>query len=220
MKRIVTLFLVFVMVFGCVVPAYAADNEPTTIDISEINSLISQYSLSERLRDAKLQVIDSAVSQEVQSSISVSASRSPDSDECDDLTSYSVRNLGLVTEGDKCIGTLYTVTSVLGTQKTTDGSTTEDGVYAWLAVTWIDNFGIDNELLAVDGGWVPNGRTLTNRLVSYGVNGSNTYQYPSGNSFSYGNIGSVGLTISASSYVKSSGYNSIIAVHVTPTIIS
>jgi hypothetical protein len=93
-----------------------------------------------------------------------------------------------------------------------------DNVHAYLSVTWIDHLGVNNELVAVQGGW-QTARTLYDRTVYYGVDSNNVTKYPSGNSFSYANLGIRGYQIHAVSTVRSAGYDPVITVMIATDIL-
>lgn len=63
-------------------------------------------------------------------------------------------------------------------------------------VTWIDNFGLRNELVSVDGGWIPGYKNkLLNKVVEYGANTNNpdstAIKTPSENTYSYAGTSSM-----------------------------
>ena len=129
-------------------------SEASCID-AEALSLVSDINIVEELQNARKGIIDSNVCQKVLDRISFTCNEEDD-------VSYTVRHLGSITAGE-----VYTLTA--SSKKTSDASTNEDNVYCWISMTWIDNFGPENEIVSVSGGWSANGRTLSNREVWYGV---------------------------------------------------
>lgn len=180
--------------------AYAYQNEASCID-AEALSLVSDINIVEELQNARKGIIDSNVCQKVLDRISFTCNEEDD-------VSYTVRHLGSITAGE-----VYTLTA--SSKKTSDASTNEDTVYCWISMTWIDNFGPENEIVSVSGGWSANGRTLSNREVWYGVaridgsfgDGMYEVKTPAKDSFYYTpSKPLVGLSLRAYSWVNSAGY--------------
>lgn len=177
--------------------------------ICTVEEAIQKIDFDQEVRDAKIGVIGKNVNNNILNSIDVESAE-------DQEVSYSVKNLGQVLENGKVSGTLYSLTA-LSSIKNTSGTHDEDNVHCYMSVVWIDNLGPNNELQAVNGGWVTE-RSLYDRNVYYGVDDTMITKTPSGNSFSYNNIGVEGLQIHAVSTVKSQGYNPVIMLTVTPGI--
>ena len=206
-KKFLSAILVVCFILSIPCPANAAAY------FSEEAVLAANYDFTSSFENAKEGIIDSNVSDEILKSITVTGG---------DNISYTVEHLGSVAgnsrSGDG--GNMYALTA---TQKIESDDNTEDNVYAWLTLIWIDHLGTENEIVSVSGGWDPNGRTLSNRLVMYGYsNALDSYyksQRPTTNSFEYTNIGMFGLTLTAHSSVNSGGYTeNPIEVWITPTI--
>lgn len=91
----------------------------------------------------------------------------------ENLTVYAtVKKLGQV-QHSKSISNIYTL-SVFASTKTDSGSGQKYQTTAYGSVTWIDNFGLQNKLVSVAGGWMPgNNNQLLNRVVSYGAQTNN-----------------------------------------------
>lgn len=181
--------------------------------VSEEAVLAANYNFCTSFDNAKKGIIDSNVSEEVLSNIVVAG---------EDNVSYTVEYLGSISGNSRSAGggNMYALTA---TQKIQSSDNSEDNVYAWLTLIWIDHLGAENEIVEVSGGWDPNGRTLSNRVVMYGYsNASESFfqsQRPTGDSFRYTNIGIFGLTLTAHSSVNSGGYTeNPIEVWITPTI--
>lgn len=183
------------------------------IGVTAVVDISAIYDLSESLEKAKEGSVDSNIDRDILEQITVSGN---------DSVSYTVEHLGTVSGGARSAdaGDMYALTA---TQKITSKDNSEDNVYAWLTLIWIDHFGTQNEIVEVSGGWDSNGRTLSNRSVMYGY--SNTFdsyykfERPYTDRFTYTNIGMFGLTLTAQSSVESGGYTeNPIEVWITPTI--
>ena len=122
---------------------------------------MAQLDLETELSNARLGIIDEDICLSILEGVYVSITG------VDAEPIFTVRHMGEVRNSRQVIGNMYTVTA---TQKTSSQSTTVHGVAVWISITWIDHFGTNNQFVSVSGGWTPNGRTLTNREVSYGAN--------------------------------------------------
>lgn len=216
MKKTLSL-LIFLVLCICLSISVTAIPEP--ISTQELSSLISSINIDEELDNARLGVVDKDVSQNVLDSISIS------SNNIDNNISYTVNHIGTIVNKDNSVGNVYSLTAV--STKNTTGTTSEDNVNCWITLTWIDNFGTDNEIVRVSGGWESNGRTLYDRSVMYGVDtitGSfveDQYEtkFPENNSFNYTPSKRLsGLSLRAYSLVRSEGYDTSIYCNVRPTI--
>lgn len=206
-KKVGSLVLAMVMAAMICVPAMAVEEKASVRSVEEV---LADIDFTEQLQAAKLGLIDSDVEESVLNQIEVKGIE-------DNPVSYTVQNLGLVEEDGQIQGTMY---SVMATQKTTSDDKTEDNVYCYLAVTWVDNLGGGNELKTVSGEWDTE-RTLSDRKVVYGVDDSKVTKRPTTNNFRYANIGMTGLSISATMSVNSKGYDlNPITLTVTPSIFS
>ena len=183
-----------------------------------VSEMVEQYPLADRIADAKRRYIDEEVSEEVLDSVSFStgntrknspaiASEASELMEADEaVIDYSIKNLGEVVFGGQSIGTLYSAT---GVQKTTGDSKQmkEANIEAYLTITWIDNFGYDNVLVEVSGGWRDYwGYVKKNKMVVYSATNLNGFgdedtKYPSDYEFKYSNINFHGLCLDAVSYI-------------------
>lgn len=206
-KKILSIVLALCMLFMIPFSANAAEIHTTETEFA------SGYDLNQSLERARDGYIDSNVSEALLNQITVSG---------DDSVSYTVEYLGTVSKATRGAGesNMYALTA---TQKIEANNNTEDNVYAWLTLIWIDHWGTQNEIVEVSGGWNANGRTLSNRSVMYGY--SNTFdsyykfERPYTDRFTYTNIGMCGLTLTAQSSVNSGGYTeNPIEVWITPTI--
>lgn len=208
-KRIIALVISFVLSlsFGNSLSVIAAYQPNDNVYYKEAASaLVASLDTSKEIEDALAGVISSNVSQDVLDDIMVSSS-----DDSMDV-SYTVKYLGNVTNTDNTEGNLYALTAAT---RTKTASSTEDYVDIWITMTWIDNFGTSNEIVSVSGGWAPNGRTLSNRSVFYGVANitgdfvDDKYEMKSPNVNSYYYTPSkslVGFSLLAYSWADSAGY--------------
>lgn len=128
----------------------------------------------------------------------------------ENLTVYAtVKKLGQVQRSNSLCN-IYTL-SVFASTKIDSGSEQKYETVAFGSVTWIDNFGLRNELVSVDGGWIPGYKNqLLNRVVSYGANTNNpdstATEYPSENTYSYPGTSSMqGWVLFLDSTVKVDG---------------
>lgn len=121
----------------------------------------------------------------------------------------TVKKLGQVQRSNG-LRNIYTV-SVFASTKTDSGSAQESNTIAYGSVTWIDNFGLGNELVSVAGGWGPGYQDqLAGRAVEYGANtndpDSRASKSPSENEYSYeGNSKMIGWVMFLDSTVRVNG---------------
>lgn len=220
MKRIILMFIVAAVCFSSAVNASAvqSSNELACKD-AEVRALVEQVSISEEIEHALAGVMDENVPEEVLERIDVGCSNA------DANVAYTVKCLGSVGRNANSEGTVYTLTAA--STKNTTGTASEDNVDCWITMTWIDNFGTLNQIVSVSGGWTPNGRTLSDRQVFFGVvdihgsffDGQKVEKYPGTNSYSYSAPSNlVGLSLRAYSWVRSAGYDLSIYCGVRPTI--
>lgn len=190
-------------------------NEQTIVmnetQMCTVEEAIAKINFAEELRDAENGLIDKNVSDMVLQGIDLSGS-------VDEDISYSVKNLGKVVESGEEKGTLYSLTAVSGTLKNTGNTHDEDNVHCYATVIWMDNFGLKNELISVQGGWITE-RTLYDRTVYYGVDNNTVTTNPTSNKFSYDNLGMIGAQIHVATTVRSKGYNPVIMLTLSPTFL-
>lgn len=180
------------------------------MQIYTVDEAIAKIDFAEEIHNAENGLIDENVSEMVLQGIELSGSDDGD-------ITYSVKNLGKVVEEGEEKGILYSLTAVSDV-KNTGNTHEEDNVHCYINVVWMDNFGPNNELISVQGGWVTE-RSLYNRTVYYGVDDNTITDTPTENSYFYDNLGMIVLQIHAVATVQSSGYNPIIMVAVTPTFL-
>lgn len=216
-KSILVLSFVVILVFSYGGKVNAADMETDTmIQNAGISMFTGDINFSEDLEDALSGVIDSRVSEDVLQNIEITSN---DEEE----VIYTVKYLGTICKNDKTVqskiysnnleGDVYSLTAATKVKK---GETTEDNVYCWIHMTWIDNLGTNNEIVSVSGGWTPNGKTLSGRQVWYGVqtvDGSfaeDLYEsrFPVTNTYSYKPSKTLsGFSLRAYSWVDVEGYS-------------
>ncbi len=205
-----------------VLPASAVQNH----HINDVQSLASEYSINDRLRDAQLGIIDDTIGSQILDNITVSyiseSSIGYQSYQNSDavIPTYALRNLGNVYDNGEIVGTVYALTA---TEKISSNSATQSGVDAWISIVWIDNLGVNNELVSVTGGWSPNGHALSDRYISYtivqysGDTGYSIGSRPTGNSFNI-SVGTSGYSFSATSKVCVDGALSRLTVSVASSV--
>lgn len=203
MKKIISALLAIYMLLGLSIPCAAKtfDEVPGEIVASSAEELVSTYDISSSLEKANEGYIDERVDSQILNRINVSGA-----------DSYSVEYIGRVAANSRSGdpgGTMYAVTA---TQKEVSNSNSEDNIEAYITMIWIDNQGTNNKLYHIYGGWNPNGRTLENRLVTYGWdNITDSYftgMRPTGNTYDFYPIGIEGFRVSAVASVNSKGYES------------
>lgn len=223
MKKFFALILSVILMISTILSVAAAEN---SYDDS-VEAILSQYTIEERLSDAFRGVVDAEVDEELLESISIHVdSNSAETGsliklvEETDTCTYSARTFGNAYENGESIGTIYALTA---SGKTISDSTTQNGVYAWISLVWIDHFGMNNELVSISGGWTPNGHTISNRYVKYtvsdftGLSGHSISARPTSNTYSY-KIGTTGYSFSAEAQATIDGSTTRITVSVGTTI--
>ncbi len=240
-RKIISLLTALCMISLVTVPAGASDTTENGTDLSVtklVEEMIAQYPLTERIEDAESGNIDENVREEIKEAVTFSISDGHEDsamttdnlmeDETSNIA-YSIQNLGEVVVNGQSVGTLYSAT---GTEKTKTGSDTMMGVEAYMSIVWIDNFGTDNVLVEVSGGWRANGHYIDSRSLQYSATdnadiGETEFIENVSNPFKYSDINFHGLVINATSYAEiwedepsSSGYPiaRMFRFSLTPTI--
>ena len=218
MKKFILIFTATCLSLTINASAARGFNEMTSEDV-KVRALMEQVDISKEIEHALTGVIDESVTDEVLGRIDVGCS------DVDSNVVYTVKYLGSVGRDANSEGAVYTLTAA--STKNTTGTASEDNVDCWITMTWIDNFGTSNQIVSVSGGWTPNGRTLSDRQVFFGVvnikggflDGKMVDQYPGANSYNYSAPSNlVGLSLRAYSWVRSGGYDLSIYCGVWPTI--
>ena len=219
MRKLFAVVLALCLVFSMTLPAFAAEMDSKHVtsayvingtQLYRLDEALSTVDIAKEISDAKNGLIGDNVNPDVLKRIEITSA-------ANENVSYSVKKLGDVRMRNGETGELYSLTAV-STTKTTSDSTDLDNVHAYLSVTWIDHLGVNNELVAVQGGWQTE-RTLYDRTVYYGVDSNSVTKYPSGNSFSYANLGIRGYQMHAVSTVCSAGYDPVISVMIVTDIL-
>lgn len=202
MKKMVFILLMVAMLLVSATPCAAItfDEVHEKSIESSVEALLSTYDYSKSLEKAVNGYIDEQVSSDVLDCINVTGA-----------DSYSVEYIGTVSTNSKSGDVGGAVYSVTATQKTVSNTNFEDNIEAAITMIWIDNPGTTNTLHRIYGNWNPNGRTLSNRLVTYGWNNITESYYegyrPTSNSYNFLPIGIEGYQLSAIASVDSSGYD-------------
>lgn len=203
MKKAFAVILAICMVLGLAIPCAAEtiDVFPDEPAAASVEDLLSTYDYRSAAEKARNGYIDERVSSEIIDGIKVSGA-----------DSYSVEYIGKIEANSRSGEPERTVYSITATNKTVSGTNTEDNVEANITMVWIDNAGTTNTLYHIYGEWNPNGRTLSNRLVTYGWNNITDSYYtgmrPPGNSYDFYPQNIEGFQVSAVASVDSSGYES------------
>lgn len=215
-KKTISLIMVLCMSFLAVVPASATYATVNGTDLAAMNvakEMMAQYPLAERIEDAKSGKVDNDVEEDIREAVTFSVSSGQENmartantlteDVATDID-YSIKNLGEVVVDGESVGTLYSAT---GTQKTKTGSDEMLGVEAYMSVVWIDNFGYDNVLVEVSGGWYEHGHYVHRKSLRYSATdydgiGDERFIENVSDPFEYTNIDFHGLAITAVSYAE------------------
>ena len=203
MKKLVHIFISVVMLLSWALPCAAAPFEkaPEKVAASSVEELLSDFDYSKSVENAQKGYIDKRVSNDVLDRVNVSGA-----------DSYSIEYIGTVSANARSGAPEGTVYSVTATQKSVSNNNSEDNIDAAITMVWIDNLGTNNQLYRIYGNWNPNGRTLSNRLVTYGWNNINDSYYesmtPTSNSYNFYPLEIYGFQLSAVASVNSSGYES------------
>ncbi len=219
----IAVVLVFAMMLCSTIsfPAMAAEEEycvatemdltvSTGLDVCPLNQFMNELNYATEIRDADAGFIDPNVENRILKSIHISAP-------AEKAVTYTVKKMGKVYDRSISCGDLYTLTATSKTKVTSD-TTDQDNVHAYLSITWIDNLGVNNELVSVQGGWSTE-RSLYDRTVMFGVDDYTRTEYPTSNSFSYPNIGLNGYRMHAVSTVQSRGYKPVISVMIATDVL-
>lgn len=199
MKKMFSLVLSLALVLAMGIPAYATEApERANVEMDEVERLLLTYDYSKSLERAANGYIDERVSSDVLDRIRVTGA-----------DSYSVELVGTISgnsrSGDQG-GNVYSITA----EKSVADRSLEDNVETVITMVWIDNPGTTNTLYRIYGGWNANGRTLSNRLVTYGWNNITDSYYtgmrPTDNHFDFYPLDIEGFQLSAIASVNSSGY--------------
>lgn len=191
--------------------------------------LISNINISEEIDNALNGIIDELVPENIIKQVDVGVQIIPndfdfslDDNNVENVDifdiSYTVKDVGKVISENDTIGTMYALTAVA---KEKESSTEKEvfGVECYITIVWIDNLGINNELVSVYGGWTANDRVLSERSVFYGVweTGDTTNKFPNKNTFSYSS-NKTGLAFEAYSWVSVEDYPNKINCYVLTSI--
>ncbi len=202
MKKMVSFFIAVVMLLSLTIPCAATSFEKTPKEdvVSSVEALLSNFDYSRSLENAVNGYIDERVSNDILDRINVSGA-----------DSYSVECIGTISTKSSTgepEGTVYSITAI---QKPVNDYKVEDNIEASITMVWIDNFGTNNKLHRIYGSWNPNGRTLSNRVVTYGWNNITDSYYdtmrPTNNHYDFFPIGIEGFQLSAIASVNSNGYD-------------
>lgn len=154
MKRVLSSVFCFLLIV-CISPQLATPASAKTASSAE--ELWASFDSSRALDKAIAGYIGEDVGADVLQRIHVSGA-----------DSYSVEYIGEIVPDFRSTASEGKMYAITATRKSASGSTTEDSVDATITMVWIDNLGTSNEIYQIYGSWTPNGRNLSNRVVTYG----------------------------------------------------
>ena len=134
----------------------------------------------------------------------------------------TVRNLGDVRTRSGEGGTMYALTAVAGTDKDKYGEAFKWNCKAYGTVYWIDNFGTNNVMTRVKGGWdVASGVAISDRRAQYGnfrLPNQTVTSYLSSNSFDFSGLNLTGteLTLHTTAILTKDGDTATLGLTVKP----
>lgn len=212
-KKIGGAFISVVLLFVLCVSTVAAKDleyldQMNILSENDIYMLVDSIDLEQEYVRAKMGLSDIPVTEEMIDLCQ--ASITDENGNTEYLSTVgTIKKLGCIQRSKK-VCDVYTLTVFSSDTKTDSGSAQKNGTTAYGSLTWIDNFGIENELVSVSGGWTPGyGEQLLDRSVTYGADNDSAksaLKYPSSNSFSYnGTSKMVGLLMYANIDVKVNG---------------
>lgn len=211
-KGVISVTMLFVLSFSTVKAEAPLSQKDVSglqlVSEDKIGELTNAIDYQREYTRARAGVSDIPVTKEVLDACEASITDSNGNKE--NLTVYAtVKKLGQVQRSNS-LSNIYTL-SVFADTKTDSGTEQKYDTIAHGSVTWIDNFGLRNEMVSVEGGWIPgNNNQLLNRVVYYGANtdnpGSTATKTPSENTYSYEGTSSMqGWVIFLDSTVKVDG---------------
>lgn len=176
MKKIISFFVVVVLVFSLSVPAFAASvtqSEDLYIK-QQVTALISAVDEVQLKNDALANVIDYSVPAEIRNSVAAQASFQPFASEGKepakeiplDVTK-TVQKVGTVYRRTGEELNLYVAVAAVSPKEDWDWEFAH-GIKSWAFIYWIDHQGMNNELYGAAGQWDPQGKVIDNRQVWWG----------------------------------------------------
>ena len=184
---------------------FAAPSQAKLLTENEVRVLANSIDIEEQYERAKAGISDLPITQEIADACQAYVTDENGKTESIPVA-VTIKKLGQVQRAGQQRN-VYTLTAFASDTKTEYNTSQTLETTANVSLTWIDNLGIENELVSVSGGWSPgNNNQLTDRSVRYGADNDDdrsTTRFPSGNSFSYdGTSSMVGFML----YVDSTVY--------------
>ena len=229
MKRLIKGIISATMLFGVSISTVEAKEPLHQKEISELNTvtedrideLTNAIDYEQEYLRAKAGLSDLPITKEIMDACEASIINADGNKQI--LETYAtVKKLGQVQRSNG-LNNVYSLT-VFSATKTNSGNAQKWDTTAYGTVTWIDNLGMQNEMVNAAGGWTPGyNDELTDRAVEYGAmtndENSSAWRYPAGNSFSYdGNSNMKGWVIFLDSTVNVKG--SLLRLRVTSSILT
>lgn len=177
MKKIVSLFLGIVMIFGCGTSVFALDIPQASYEETpqqQIEAAILSIDEVALQRDALNNVVDRSVPASIrdgfhfESEITVDDPTYENPFEIGEVYS-TVQRVGEINYANGEVGVMYVATAATEI-KEDYGYGSKLGAKAWTTVYWIDNLGTTNELYAVDATWDTSNCSYqtSNKIIQYG----------------------------------------------------
>ena len=161
MMKKMALFMALTMCMTMVTPAFALEQHTKSRE-EQVEEILQSTDMEALYKEAEANMTQEKNGNPFED-ISISCETSCDatevtrslSPETEVDTGYAVKELGALydPETGEQTGPLYTVAAVAANQKTSSGDSTEDRVITRLHLTWIDNLGVENELVGTSGSW-------------------------------------------------------------------
>lgn len=162
--------------------SFASTLPTDSVFVCKYDELVNSLDYDIEYQRAKDGISDLPISQKTLDSFDATVS-----DEVGNITKLNVyatvKKLGSITYSEETEN-VYSLT-VFASDKTDSGSEHYSSTTAYGNLIWTDNYGPDNNLVQVNGGWSTSGDQISNRIVEYGLNPYGTVRHPSGNSFTY-----------------------------------
>lgn len=192
-RKAISLSIILVMLFSVTTSSFAQTSSVSDYEMQK-QSLISTINILEEVDNATHGLIDGDVSEDILKNIDVGIGL-PNKTLYNDLDinhtsdmfdiKHTIKKVGDIVHGNGNIGTMYSLTA-LAKQKESSNEESEAGIVSYITLIWIDNFGPENELIGIYGGWTPNGKVLSDRQVHWSVDGNSAGSgNPYENSFYY-----------------------------------
>ena len=210
MKKNITIFTLICIILVGSIPVYASNvhiDEDTALR-TQADALIAQVDVEALFTDALAGVVDYSVPLSIRENISASAEFTPvkgvSKNEIEFEVSSTVKKVGEVTQKNGQTANMYVAVATATQVKDDMAYTSQHGIKAWAYISWIDVFGVNNELYSASGHWDTQDKVVRNRELRYGTSDilgltwskGPTVKYPTGDWARYEDPASyVGFTL-------------------------